>query len=207
MSEDGSIHLLDRWREGEQAAATELFQRYAERLIVLAHRRLSERLAIRIQAEDVVQSVFFSFFVGARDGRYVLERSGDFWRLLVAITIHKVQRQYRWHHADKRDLQREERQEFDDDLTVLPTPILSRDPSPEEAAMLADTVEQVMRGLEPMQRRIMELRLQGCGVGDIAEQTSRSRATVRRVLDRAKALLARQHLPTAVPDPESPDDH
>jgi RNA polymerase sigma-70 factor (ECF subfamily) len=193
MADETSINLLTRWRKGDQEAAHELFRRYAERLIVLAHRRLSDRMALRVQAEDVVQSVYCSFFVGARDGRYVLQRSGDLWRLLVAITVHKLQRQSKRHHARKRSVQRERRLDLADGLGGLPIPVLSREPTPEEAVTLADTLEQVMRRLDPTQRRIVELRLQGYGVGEIADEISRCRPTVRRVLDRVKQLLAEQY--------------
>ena len=50
---------------------------YAEKLIALAHRQLSARLAQRVAPEDVVQSVYCSFFVGSGDGQFVLQRSGD----------------------------------------------------------------------------------------------------------------------------------
>src|SRR5262245_5216743 len=62
--------LLARWRNGDQQAAAVLFHRYADRLVALAKSRLSARLASRVDPEDVVQSVYRSFFVDARVGRY-----------------------------------------------------------------------------------------------------------------------------------------
>src|SRR6516165_3386835 len=85
--------LLARWQNGDQAAATELFRRYAARLIALAKSRLSARLSNRVDPEDVVQSVYRSFFAESRDGRYQLERGGDLWQLLVTITLHKLANQ------------------------------------------------------------------------------------------------------------------
>ncbi len=58
-----SAQLLIRWREGDQAAADALFRRYAERLIGLVRLRLSEKLARRVDPEDIVQSVYRSFFL------------------------------------------------------------------------------------------------------------------------------------------------
>ena len=40
--DDLSVDLLARWRQGDQQAAAALFERYAERLIGLAHGRLSQ---------------------------------------------------------------------------------------------------------------------------------------------------------------------
>ena len=74
MDGAGSSNLVARWRAGDQQAATELFSRYANRLIALARKRLSDKLAGHIDPEDVVQSVYRSFFADAREGRYAKSR-------------------------------------------------------------------------------------------------------------------------------------
>lgn len=84
---DNSNHLVARWQQGDQTAAAELFQRYASRLIALARSQLSVKLAQRVDPEDVVQSVYRSFFVDARNGRYDFQHGGDLWRLLVTMTL------------------------------------------------------------------------------------------------------------------------
>jgi RNA polymerase sigma factor (sigma-70 family) len=185
MQDDKSVELLARWRAGDQQAAADLFHRYAERLIAVAHRRLSAKLAQRVHAEDVVQSVYCSFFVGARDGRYVLERSGDLWRLLVTITLNKLQHHYKRNSAEKRALDREQA----DGNAGVPLDVLAREPTPEEAAILVDVLEHLLQGLDPVQRRMIELRLQGFGLEEIAAQTQRCRQTVRRILDRVLRQL------------------
>ncbi len=68
MPED-SAELLQRWQAGDQSAAATLFRRYFERLRALAGTRLCERMAARVDADDVVQSVFSVFFHNARDGQ------------------------------------------------------------------------------------------------------------------------------------------
>jgi len=67
--------------------------------------------------------------------------------------------------------------------------MLTRQPSPAEAAALADQLEQVLRVLEPPQRRIVELRLQGYNLDEIAAEVPCSLSTVRRVLDRIKKQM------------------
>ena len=186
-----SIRLLARWREGDQQAAAELFQRYAERLIALARQRLSTRLAVRVDPEDVVQSVYGSFFAGARAGRFALQHSGDLWRLLVSITLHKLLLQARHHSAGKRAINQEQLVRADNSASGIPAELLARDPSPEEAAALTDRLEDVMRGLEPVQRRMVELRLQGYRLIEIVDQTQHSKSAVLRVLERVKRQLER----------------
>jgi len=189
---------MARWRTGDQRAADALFERYTERLMAVARSRLSERLAPRVDPEDVVQSAFRSFFVGARDGRYALEQSGDLWRLLVAITLHKLRHQVERHTAGKRAIDREytpvERwQDGRDGRAAIDPRFLAAEPSPEEAAALADEVEHVMRRLDPLRRRMLELRLQGYLLDEIAVETDRSQRTVRRMLEQLKAYLEERY--------------
>src|SRR4051794_29396276 len=108
MSDLPSAELLARYRNGDGTAAEELFARYAERLTRLARSRLSRRLAARVDAEDVLQSAYRSFFRLATAGEVVSHQSGDLWRLLVRITLRKVCRTARRHGAVCRSVDREQ---------------------------------------------------------------------------------------------------
>ncbi|HLJ97496.1 MAG TPA: sigma-70 family RNA polymerase sigma factor [Gemmataceae bacterium] len=193
MDDHGSVELMARWRVGDQQAAEALFQRHAERLLALVRTRLSNQLARRFDPEDVVQSAYRSFFVGARDGRYVLTQSGDLWHLMVRITLNKLFRQVQHHQAGKRAFGRENDVQGAGGLSVFEAESLARDPSPVEAAALAEELEQLMRGLDVHRRRIFELRLQGHTLEEIAADTRHSVRTVRRRLDQIKESLERRY--------------
>lgn len=190
--DEHSSELMRRWQTGDESAAETLFRRYFTRLHALVQTRLSSKMAVRFDADDVVQSAFRSFFNGARDGRFVLKHAGDLWRLLAAIAINKMRHEERRHSADKRSLNVEQ----------LPLPLrdgvdqeiawLAHDPTPEEAAILADEVEALLRPLEAEQRRIVELRLQGHSLDEIAVEVRRSQRTVRRTMELIKQRLERQ---------------
>lgn len=185
-----SVWLLEQWRSGRQEAAAELFERYAGRLIGLAQQQLSVKLNARVEASDVVQSAYCTFFIGARDGRYVLERSGDLWHLLVAITIHKLQRQFQYHTAAKRSVHREETlPTVDQTAATTPEGLLAREPSPEEATLLVATLDEALGRLPAAHRRVLELKLQGHSLGEIVAETRLSSSTVRRVLQSIKEHL------------------
>jgi len=190
MSDHASAELLARVQAGDELAAEELFQRFAERLIGVAGARLSARMARRVDAEDVVQSAYRSFFTKARDGRYSVQRSGDLWRLLVGITLHKLHHQIERHSAGKRAVKAEKHGipvvEVADNLLHLAK---ARGPTPLEAAALIDEVQSLLNQMEPHHRPILELRLQGHNHAEIAEQLPCSERTVRRVLDSVKQLL------------------
>jgi len=194
MDDERSAILLARWRDGDQEAAAQLFARYADRLVALAQSRLPARLAQRVDAEDVVQSVYRSFFAAARAGRYELERGGELWRLLVTITVNKVNRQFVHHKRDKRDARREQAIPGDDSLLGLSGPLLTREPGPLEVVALCDELEDILRDLKPSYRRMVELRLQGYNVFEIAEETGAGERTVRRVLDKIKTRLETRRL-------------
>ncbi len=193
--DDDAANLLAQWRSGEQKAADELFRRYADRLISLARSRLSGKLSQRIDPEDVVQSAYRSFFVSARAGQYSLECGGDLWGLLVAITLHKLQHQVARHTAEKRTIDRDQSFGGEDTLLRIQAQLQTREPSPVEAVALVDQVEKLMRGLEPLQRTMLELRLQGYTLYEIAEKTQRCRRTVIRTLEQVKHHLQEPETP------------
>lgn len=182
---DTSQELLARFHDGSADAAELIFLRYVHRLTSLARLRLSERIARRIDPEDVVLSAYRSFFVAARNGRFELRRSGDLWRLLVSITLHKLHRQIAAHRTLKRSTKGES-------LHAIVDEIPSRDPTPEEVLSASEELEAILLELPPLARRILELRLQGETLEAIADETSRTERTVRRMLDLARSVFRRR---------------
>jgi RNA polymerase sigma-70 factor (ECF subfamily) len=180
--DDRSLWLVARWRQGDQEAAEELFHRYYSRLIGLARSRLSGSLATRLDPEDVVQSVYRSFFHRVRDQQYVFERSGELWQLLVAMTLHKLLHQVKRHQAARRSVAREQGPAETDSWLGLDYEALAREPTADEAVAVLDEVEQVLRGLAPLHRRMVEMRLQGYSTPEIATEVQRSNRMVRLVL-------------------------
>ena len=188
MIDERSGDLVARWREGNQQAAAELFHRYADQLIALARRRLGRDLRQRLDPEDVVQSVYRSFFAEARAGRFQLERGGDLWRLLVTITLHKLQNQGKHARRASAPLNGNSRSAVKTACCRTPT-CWPKSHRRRKRAALADELEHAMRGLEPLHRRMFELRLQGHNFEEIAAATARCERTVRRVLNRVKQQL------------------
>jgi hypothetical protein len=143
-AQDLAWNLLERWRAGDQAAAEELHRRYAQRLCALAEREIGRRLSRRVGADDVVQSVFRTFFRRTAAGEFVIDHSGNLWQLLARITLNKVRRQGEHYRAGKRNVASEDSAA---DLPACSYPF-AHDPGPDEAAMLADEIETVLKELE-----------------------------------------------------------
>ena len=84
---DSFDDAFTRLTEGDEDAAAEVFGRYANRLIHLARSRLDGRMRRKMDPDDVVQSVFRSFFVRQADGQFELEGWDNLWSLLARITL------------------------------------------------------------------------------------------------------------------------
>ncbi|MBL8793123.1 MAG: sigma-70 family RNA polymerase sigma factor [Planctomycetia bacterium] len=194
MADSLANDLGARLRARDAAAAEEVFRRYTGRLIALARSRLSAKLAKRIDAEDIVQSAYRSFFSGASAGQLEVRQGADLWGLLATITLRKLRRQVQQHSAQKRSMRKEQNFENPDGVFTLPAEVLTQEPSPVEALALVDQVEQVMRQLNPLQRRMVELRLQGHNLDEIAVQTQRCRRTVCRILEHVRNQAREQLL-------------
>lgn len=190
MADPVSQQLLARIEDGDNDAACELFDRYAQRLIGMARKRLSSKLARRVDAEDIVQSAYRSFFADAAAGKFQLEESGDLWRLLVAITLNKLRSKARFHRAVKRDVEQEDSMSGQVGIHGIPPDRMAAEPSPEEAMALAESIESLMTDLTALERRMLELRLQEHTLEEIAEKVDRSERTVRRLLSRLRDRLA-----------------
>jgi RNA polymerase sigma factor (sigma-70 family) len=186
------VSLVERWRGGDQQAATELFRRYAGRLIALARSRLRGELTTRVDPEDVVQSACRSFFVGVRAGDYELEEEGDLWGLLVAITLHKLQHQVAYHKAQKRGGGAGQDFGSENSLFSLQPQALARDPSPLEALTLIEQLEHLVQALDPWHRQVLEFRLQGYQLAEIALKTGKSLRTTCRAIEQIKQHLERE---------------
>lgn len=193
MSED-SRQLLDRVKLGDESAAAELFQNYLSRLIGLAQKGLSQKLARRLDAEDIVQSAYRSFFRKAQADQIEVERQGDLWRVLAAITVNKLRQNVEFHTAQKRSFLADQSVviSMDQSSVLVPVEKVAHEPSPIEAAALVDEVERLMQGFDSQQREMIELRLQGYTIEEIAAKCDRAERTVRRLMDKVREVLATQ---------------
>src|SRR5262249_13252080 len=92
--EGGSVTCwLGHLKDGDQAAAQPLWERYFSRLVVVARGKLKKlrRTTADQDEEDAALSAFNSFCDGAARGRFPqLADRDDLWRLLVVITARKA---------------------------------------------------------------------------------------------------------------------
>ena len=96
--------LVRRLRGGQADAASTLYLRYALRIRRLAEQQLGSGLGRRLDPEDIVQSVFRTFFRRTRCGQYDVPEGEELWKLLLIISLNKIRATARHHRSAKRDV-------------------------------------------------------------------------------------------------------
>jgi RNA polymerase sigma-70 factor (ECF subfamily) len=191
MSSDPSFDdLMARLKAGHNDAATEVFNRFASRLIALARQQLSPQIRQKVDPEDVLQSVFRSFFRRNAEGQFGDFESWDnLWAMLVVLTQRKCGRRVDYFHAACRDVQREVSGPVPSAPSGADLGPSDDEPTPSQAAMLTETVERLMNQLEGRHRQILALSLQGFAPAEISAQVGCTERTVYRVLEGVKVWL------------------
>lgn len=180
---DGS--LIRRFRLGDEDAATALYLRYAKRLQQLANQQTATDLAARTDADDIVQSVFRTFFRRASQGQYDAPEGDDLWRLLLVIALNKVRKAGLRHRAKKRDVAATQRLRNADSTLES-----DNGPNAEALTQLRMTIEELTESLPEAQRQIVEMRIEGFEVAEIARCSQRSKRSVERILQTFRKELA-----------------
>jgi len=176
--------LLRRFRSGSEDAATELYVRYVHRLRALVKAHCSSELARRVEPEDIVQSVFRRFFRRVSQGDYDVPAGEELWGLFLVIALNRIRAAESFHRAGKRDVRRTI---TDTDAGNYSEAACGHD----EVAytVLQMTIAEALEQLRPQQRLMLELRIQGHEVAEIAQKTRRSKRTVERNLQEVRAWL------------------
>ena len=203
MSDDAFDQSVTVWiqqmKAGQDGAAQQIWDRFFDKLVRVADRKMGSAERRVADQEDVAVSVFESLCIGARQGRFDgLHDRNDLWKLMVAIAGMKSVDQIRRQTSQKRG----SGQVRGDSIAVgageIPAgfeQFISQDPTPEFLAELDEQQSQLF-GLLPdeTQRQIATLRMEGYSNQEIADKLDISIRTVERKLG-----LIREIWSTALP--------
>lgn len=180
--------LLQKLKDGHESAATALYQRYAGHLRALTARQSSAALSARMDPDDIVQSVFRTFFRRVNTDQYEVPRGDDLWKLFLVIALNKIRNAAAHHTAAKRDVRQT--------VHLGDTgggAVAAVTPDDTELSALQMVVDDAIAALPETSRDMVRLRIDGHEVGDIASRTGRSKRSVERVLqqfrDQIQGLL------------------
>ena len=100
---DELAELLEKVREGNEAATTTLWEKYFEQLVRVAAKRLPKNLRRSGDEEDIALSAFHSFIAGVRRDQFPdLSGPENMWGLLITLTGRKVHAHLRHQTRQKR---------------------------------------------------------------------------------------------------------
>ena len=177
--------LVRRFRRGEDDAATALYLRYANRLGALASAKTGDDLRTRFDPEDIVQSVFRTLFRRVSLGSYDVPDGDELWGLLLVVTLNKTRKAAARHRAGKRDVRATA---ADGEMAIS----MHADHDRQSMAELKAVIEEFTESLDPLHRDVIDMRVAGYEVAEIAERLGRSKRTVERVLQRTRSTLRKQ---------------
>jgi RNA polymerase sigma factor (sigma-70 family) len=199
MSSHGSVTAwIDHLRAGDRAAAQPLWERYFQRLVGLAQAKLRRRLPTAMAGpEDVALSAFDSFCRGAEQGRFPqLSDRDDLWHLLLVITERKAIDLVNHEKAQKRGegkVRHEVSIAGESTVTAPFDKIAGREPTPEEAAQVAEQCRRLLDILaDETLRTVAVAKMEGCTNEEIAKRLKCSVPTVERKLNRIRKIWGKE---------------
>jgi len=184
----------ERLQAGNSDAFKKLFDDYSCRLVRLAGNNIHPALLKRFDGEDVVQSVFRTFFRRQDEGKFHIEHSQQLWQLLVTLTVYKTRTYARKHTADRRDATA--------DRSMSNEQMFSRHPSHEDALALWEEIDAVLDGLPNRTAEIISMRLEGRNRSEIAEELNLTRQSIHRILKLVQERLTQRF--ERISSPNSP---
>jgi DNA-directed RNA polymerase specialized sigma24 family protein len=196
MSSTGSVsQWIGQLQAGDEEAVRPLWERYFHRLVALARTKLGGLPRRAANEEDVALSAFDSFCRAAGNGRFphLLDRDG-LWRLLVVITARKA-------FAMRRHERRQKRGGPNGTAEIGAEPpdleqLLSKEPTPEFAAQLAEESQQMLHRLdEPELTSIALWKMEGYTNEEIAAKLGYGLRSVERKLRLIRTIWAREAPP------------
>lgn len=177
--------LVRRLRTGSEDAATQLYLRYAQRLHALSRAKCSPDLKARVDSDDIVQSVFRTFFRRVKQGDYDVPDGEELWKLFLVIGLHKIQSVGAFHRAAKRDVKASVGSDGLDQAAEV-----AANDDVASMTILQMTIDEVLSELSQSHRDVIQLRIEGHEVAGIAEQLGRSKRSVERILQGFREQMA-----------------
>ena len=191
VPDDSVTQWIAQLRAGDDSAAGKLWERYFRRLAGLARKRLQDVPRLPADGEDVALSAFHSLCAGLERGRFPdLADRDSLWRLLVTITARKARQLVRDECRQKRGGGQVGGEP--DEASGLEH-FLSREPTPEFAAEVADQCRLLLAKLGDEELRAIALwKMEGATSEQIADRLGKALSTVERRLRLIRTLWAEE---------------
>jgi RNA polymerase sigma factor (sigma-70 family) len=187
---DNTVHLLARAREGDNAAMGQVMEKYAPVLRQAAQKLIGRPLRSSLDAEDLVQSIQIILLKGIQSGKFIILTPAQY----VSVAKVLLQRNLSRHWREYKRL---------NCATTIDGPLFAKmgDTLPDQPLMKKavgecpddveslHTVEKILRKLQPLDRRLVELRMEGHTTAEAARLLNLDAGFLRVRLGRLREKL------------------
>jgi len=194
-SNDSVSDWVRKLEKGERAGVQKLWDRYFQRLVGFARKKLQAVPRRAADEEEVALSAFNSFCRAAEQGRFSkLEDRDNLWALMVVITARKafkLRMRTRSDVLDEAALDRAEarRRELEQ--------IIDGDPTPEFAAEVAEECDRLLASLSDQDLRVVALlKMDNYTNKEISDRLNRSERAIERKLKIIRSQWSKDDLVT-----------
>lgn len=171
--------LMADVRSGSDEAVEQLIEKYGRAVLFAVKRGLRANLRVLYDSEDLVQSVWASFFrLPVRQAEF--NTPAELIGYLTKMARHRVVAKARLQSSQKRAAPGR----CSLDSSIYQNQAQSAQPGPEEIAIARETEKRFEAHLPSRYRSIVELRLEGRTQADIAKELGIHERTVRTILQR-----------------------
>jgi RNA polymerase sigma-70 factor (ECF subfamily) len=173
--------LLDQARTGDTDAVAQIARLYEPDLLVAARVHLGPALRPYLDSIDLVQSVHRSLMAGLRNDKFEVSDARSLLALALTMVRRKVARQWRQHR-------RQVRPAGEHPTDVLAT-LSRRAETPAAEAEVRDALTRLWREIDPEDRVVLELRLEGYSTAEAAQRLGKAAGALRVQLHRLRKRL------------------
>jgi len=185
--------LISRIARKQDQRAAELVHDFCRpRLTAFARSRIFPKLLQRIDAEDVVQETFQSFFRGVYANRFQIDTTSELWNTLLAICMNKIRTESQHHSRKKRSFDREERHEdFGSGVDKSASSMVAGE-SLDGVQNVLGQLRSIVGHMDSRDQEMMLDSIRGMTNTEIADKYDCSERSVRRVFERIRTRLQQE---------------
>jgi RNA polymerase sigma factor (sigma-70 family) len=187
-------HWIDLVKQGRDSAAKHLWEFYYDRLVTSVRRRLFGSNRGVSDEDDIIVSVFDSFCVAVKQGRFPdLTDRDDLWRLLLTMAARKVIDKRRHDQRQRRGGATRTLSLDDPDLAPDIQAAIGREPSPEMVVMMEESVKEFLSHLGGGSlQELAGAKLEGYSNAELAVRFACSERTIERRLHLIREKLQQE---------------
>ncbi len=176
-----SLALLDRARQGDQAAWQILFEDCYPKIVRVVRKRLSRPMRKIYDSTDIANDVMKS--LAAKFDHFDFSTIDGLRAFLIRAAEQKVVNGYRRGHAQKRDLDRDRALAANGPGGFEPT---DSSPTASQVAVATEQAEFLLDGRSGVDRTILQLKIEGHSNREVAEATGWHLRKIERFLEKLR---------------------